>query len=143
MLRLVTIFLAMNVSNAFSIMSSRSISTTLSKVEVANPFTRHLDTRLFAEETPEETPVTEEEQPSKTDSSSTDILNSPAFLKRKIDVLNSDIAAVDEKLSEANALYEANKAEWGPQLESLSKEVSYLYSFRYYIISIHYCLLVR
>jgi len=114
----------MNVSNAFSIMSSRSIST-LSKVEVANPSTRLLDTRLFAEEAPEETPVTEEEQPPKTDASSTDILNSPAFLKRKIDVLNSDIAAVDEKLSEANALYEASKAEWGPQLESLSKEVSY------------------
>jgi molecular chaperone GrpE len=104
-------------------MSARSVSTR-SKVEVANPSTRFLDTRLFAEETPEENPVTEEEEeaPKDDSSSSSDILNSPAFLKRKIDVLMSDIAAVDEKLSEANARYEANKAEWGPQLESLSKE---------------------
>jgi hypothetical protein len=110
-------------------MSARSVSTR-SKVEVTNPSTRFLDTRLFAEETPEENPVTEEEEAPKDDSSSSsDILNSPAFLKRKIDVLMSDIAAVDEKLSEANARYEANKAEWGPQLESLSKEVSLFHGF--------------
>lgn len=53
-----------------------------------------------------------------------DILNSPAFLKRKIDVLKSDIEAADEKIEAANKIYEANKAEWGPQLETLRKEVS-------------------
>lgn len=123
MLRLLlTTFLATNTCDAFSIMSARSVSTH-SKVEVANPSMRFFHTRLFAEETPEETPVTEEEETTPNeDSSSSDILNSPAFLKRKIDVLMSDIAAVDEKLSEANARYEANKAEWGPQLESLRKE---------------------
>lgn len=122
---LLTTFLAINTCDAFSIMSARSVSTR-SKVEVANPSTKVLHTRLFAEETPEDTPVTEEEEtaPNNEDASSSDILNSPAFLKRKIDVLMSDIAAVDEKLSEANARYEANKAEWGPQLESLRKEVS-------------------
>lgn len=51
-----------------------------------------------------------------------DILNSPAFLKRKLEVLQSDIESVDEKLSEANKIYEANKAEWGPQLDDLRKE---------------------
>jgi len=51
-----------------------------------------------------------------------DILNSPAFLKRKIDVLKSDIKAANEKIEAANKVYEANKAEWGPDLEKLSKE---------------------
>ena len=53
-----------------------------------------------------------------------DILNSPAFLRRKVDVLKSDIAAVEEKIAATNQVLEANKAEWGPQLEELQKEVS-------------------
>jgi len=56
-------------------------------------------------------------------STADDILNSPDFLKRKIDVLTSDVAAVDEKIEAANKVYEDNKAEWGPQLENLRKEV--------------------
>jgi molecular chaperone GrpE len=51
-----------------------------------------------------------------------DILNSPVFLKRKIDVLKSDIAELDTKIAAANAMYEANKAEWGGQLEKLQNE---------------------
>lgn len=71
----------------------------------------------------------EEPAPSASSSSSAndkmnDILDSPAFLKRKIDVLKSDIEAADEKIEAANKIYEANKAEWGPQLETLRKEVS-------------------
>lgn len=68
----------------------------------------------------EEAPQEEE----KAQVDSTDILNSPAFLKRKIDVLKSDIAAVDEKIEASNTIYEANKAEWGPQFEDLRKELS-------------------
>ena len=52
-----------------------------------------------------------------------DILNSPVFLKRKIDVLKSDIAEMDSKISAANALYETNKAEWAEQIDKLQKEV--------------------
>ena len=54
----------------------------------------------------------------------TDILSSPAFLKRKIDVLKSDIAAIDKEIEEARERAEAGKAEWGPQLEDLKREVS-------------------
>ena len=53
-----------------------------------------------------------------------DILNSPAFLKRKIDVLKSDIEATEKEAEEARALAEAGKAEWGPQLDALRAEVS-------------------
>mmetsp|Transcript_62816 Transcript_62816/g.182224 ORF Transcript_62816/g.182224 Transcript_62816/m.182224 type:complete len:251 (-) Transcript_62816:57-809(-) len=52
----------------------------------------------------------------------TDILNSPAFLKRKIDVLKSDIAAIDKEIEETRERAEAGKAEWGPQLEDLKRE---------------------
>eukprot|EP00551_Chaetoceros_affinis_P003830 CAMPEP_0203634482 /NCGR_PEP_ID=MMETSP0088-20131115/1411_1 /ASSEMBLY_ACC=CAM_ASM_001087 /TAXON_ID=426623 /ORGANISM="Chaetoceros affinis, Strain CCMP159" /LENGTH=240 /DNA_ID=CAMNT_0050488095 /DNA_START=306 /DNA_END=1028 /DNA_ORIENTATION=+ len=57
-----------------------------------------------------------------TSDSSNDILNSPAFLKRKLEVLESDIAKIDEKISNANKVYEENKAEWGSQLDDLRKE---------------------
>lgn len=53
-----------------------------------------------------------------------DILNSPAFLKRKIDVLKSDIEATEKEAEEARARAEAGKAEWGPQLDALRAEVS-------------------
>ncbi|KAL9188306.1 hypothetical protein ACHAXT_006684 [Thalassiosira profunda] len=51
-----------------------------------------------------------------------DILNSPAFLKRKVDVLESDIAAMEKEIEEANAVYEAGKAEWGDKFDMLNKE---------------------
>jgi hypothetical protein len=56
-----------------------------------------------------------------------DILNSPAFLKRKIEVLKSDIEATEKEAEEARALAEAGKAEWGPQLDALRAEVSRLF----------------
>eukprot|EP00565_Helicotheca_tamesis_P006810 CAMPEP_0185726364 /NCGR_PEP_ID=MMETSP1171-20130828/2368_1 /TAXON_ID=374046 /ORGANISM="Helicotheca tamensis, Strain CCMP826" /LENGTH=262 /DNA_ID=CAMNT_0028394701 /DNA_START=70 /DNA_END=858 /DNA_ORIENTATION=+ len=52
----------------------------------------------------------------------TDILNSPAFLKRKVDVLQSDIAAVEGEIDESMKLLEAGKAEWGQKLDDLQKE---------------------
>lgn len=119
MLKLLTTFFAIGVSDAFStIPSSARAQASISHQSFVTK------TRLFAEETPnDESPKGGSEAPSKqTDASTSDILNSPAFLKRKIDVLKSDIAAVEEKISEANTMYEANKAEWGPQLESLKKE---------------------
>ena len=42
----------------------------------------------------------------------TDILNSPAFLQRKVEVLKSDAAALDKSIEEANAVYLASKEEW-------------------------------
>lgn len=53
-----------------------------------------------------------------------DILNSPAFLKRKVEVLQSDIAALEKEIEEANAVYNAGKEEWGAKFDMLNKEVS-------------------
>ena len=53
-----------------------------------------------------------------------DILNSPAFLKRKLEVLQSDIAKVEADMEETKARVEAGKVEWGDQLEALQEEVS-------------------
>jgi hypothetical protein len=44
---------------------------------------------------------------------SSDILNSPAFLQRKVEVLQGDLTKLDASIEEANAVFEANKAEWG------------------------------
>jgi hypothetical protein len=55
-----------------------------------------------------------------------DILNSPAFLKRKIDVLKSDIVQADADIEATQAQAEEGKAEWGSQFEDLQREVSCL-----------------
>mmetsp|Transcript_55825 Transcript_55825/g.167309 ORF Transcript_55825/g.167309 Transcript_55825/m.167309 type:complete len:135 (+) Transcript_55825:135-539(+) len=57
------------------------------------------------------------------DEEATDILNSPAFLRRKVDVLKSDVEAVEAEITEANKALEANKVEWGPKLDDLQREV--------------------
>jgi len=53
-----------------------------------------------------------------------DILNSPAFLKRKVEVLQSDIGALEKEIEEANTVYLAGKEEWGSKFDMLVKEVS-------------------
>ena len=62
--------------------------------------------------------------PEETKASSDDILNSPAFLNRKVEVLQSDIAALEKELEEANAVASAAKVEWGTKFDMLNKEVS-------------------
>ena len=52
-----------------------------------------------------------------------DILNSPEFLKRKVDVLKSDIEKADQNIAELTSLVEEGKAEWGDQLDGLQVEV--------------------
>jgi hypothetical protein len=54
---------------------------------------------------------------------STDILNSPAFLRRKLDVIKSDIAKVEEDIQAATVQAQEGQAEWGQQLEDLEVEV--------------------
>ena len=57
-----------------------------------------------------------------------DILNSPAFLKRKVEVLQSDIDELEKEIEEANTVYLAGKKEWGSKFDMLVKEVSlYMY----------------
>jgi hypothetical protein len=60
-------------------------------------------------------------------SSTSDILNSPAFLKRKLDVLKSDVEKCEKDLEEALERAEVAKEEWGPQLEDLQREVRTIY----------------
>lgn len=81
-------------------------------------------TCLFAKEA-----ETEEAQEESADhdatslASPTDILNSPAFLKRKLEVIQSDVAKVEEQIVAAKQQLEEGKAEWGHQFDSLEVEV--------------------
>ena len=69
----------------------------------------------------EESPAEDHSLPSE---ASSDILNSPAFLKRKLEVLQSDIEKCDQGIAAAKERLEAGKLEWGGQLDELQKEVS-------------------
>ncbi|GKY95078.1 hypothetical protein MPSEU_000471900 [Mayamaea pseudoterrestris] len=86
-------------------------------------------TCLFAEQedgaTASDAEVAEDISPpveSKTSTGGTDILTSPAFLTRKLEVLRKDAVAVETALEEAKARLQAGKDEWGPQLDELQKE---------------------
>lgn len=83
-------------------------------------------TCLFAEEEGEAGTEAEQAGVSSSDGA-TDILNSPAFLKRKIDVLKSDIAQAEADIAAAREQVETGKAEWGSQLEDLEIEVRCLH----------------
>jgi len=75
---------------------------------------------LYAEETSsnEEAAAADEQAAADT----TDILNSPAFLKRKVEVLQSDIAAIEKEIDEANTVYLAGKEEWGSKFDMINRE---------------------
>ncbi|CAB9500470.1 Protein GrpE [Seminavis robusta] len=66
----------------------------------------------------------EEESNDDNDNSTSDILSSPAFLKRKIDVLKSDIEEAEGQIAELTAAVEEGKGEWGEQLDKLRSEYS-------------------
>lgn len=129
LLRNALLAFALSSTDAFTFTPSRTVafSTHQQQLTHQTPFINSYTT-LYAE-TPEEAEATEEpteETPAEdappAAAAPDDILNSPAFLQRKIDVLESDIKAADEKIEAANAQYEANKAEWGPQLDKLRAE---------------------
>lgn len=98
--------------------SSVAFSVTPTSITAAT----QTSTCLFLADEPQ--PPPQEEASSNEDAPSDDILSSPAFLKRKIDVLMSDIAKVDEDIALAKQRMEEGKAEWGGQLDELQKEVS-------------------
>jgi len=52
----------------------------------------------------------------------TDILNSPAFLKRKLELLKEDVTKVENDIEEMTLKVEEGKAEWGERLDQLDKE---------------------
>lgn len=80
-------------------------------------------TCLRASESSEENEAEEEEpEPEEKVEAPTDILNSPAFLKRKLEVLKKDITQADEDLVTAKQRLEEGKAEWGSQIDTLRAE---------------------
>lgn len=84
--------------------------------------TRSSISQLWAEESGE----TEEGEASGSsdEGAATDILSSPAFLKRKIDVLKSDITQADEEIAALTQEVDEGKAEWGDQFDKLREEYS-------------------
>lgn len=87
-------------SNGFTTAPARSVLRPLYAEESAEPSGEDA-----APEHPEDHALPSEE--------SSDIMNSPAFLKRKVEVLESDLKKLEENMAEVNAVFEANKAEWG------------------------------
>jgi len=102
---------------------------------VSLPFVRSF-TYLCAEET--QTAEDDGEASNKSDDgppsgggAADDILNSPEFLKRKIDVLKSDLEEADAEIAALKTAVEEGKAEWGEQLDKLQTEV------RFKILKLH------
>eukprot|EP00581_Thalassiosira_minuscula_P010654 CAMPEP_0183723892 /NCGR_PEP_ID=MMETSP0737-20130205/16670_1 /TAXON_ID=385413 /ORGANISM="Thalassiosira miniscula, Strain CCMP1093" /LENGTH=252 /DNA_ID=CAMNT_0025954311 /DNA_START=46 /DNA_END=804 /DNA_ORIENTATION=- len=88
---------------------------------------RHPSSPLHADASPEgegapEEAAAEEASAALPSEDASDILNSPAFLQRKVEVLESDIAAIEKEIEEANAVYVAGKEEWGAKFDMLNKE---------------------
>jgi len=57
---------------------------------------------------------------------SDDILNSPAFLKRKVEILKADIEKADADIEAENALLAEVKEEFTPDIERLEREFSHV-----------------
>ena len=104
-----------------SLLSAADAFTTVHRTTSVAVATDRSPTCLFAEE---ETAEEQTEESGDASADPNDILNSPAFLKRKLEVLESDIATADEDLAAATERKEVAKEEWGPQLEALQREVS-------------------
>jgi len=95
---------------------------------------RYTTIQTFAKkdaESEDEPPTTKEEQAKEDElkeaaetptTAASDILSSPSFLKRKLDVLKTDTAAVQEKMDAQNEVFKANKEEWGSQIDNLRTE---------------------
>lgn len=60
------------------------------------------------------------------DEEHSDIMNSPAFLKRKLEILQSDIQKKEEDIAQANEDLARGKEEWGAKFEQLEKEYAAL-----------------
>ena len=62
------------------------------------------------------------EEPKLPSEGASDILSSPAFLKRKLEVIQKDIAQCNEDLEKSKAAVEEGKALWKDKFEALNKE---------------------
>jgi|ERR1712194_75891 len=110
---------------------SSSLLAILSLLSAADAFTVYRSTTSVATVVTDRSPIclqmaeeetAEEQTEGDAAADPNDILNSPAFLKRKLEVLESDIAAAEGDLAAATERKEVAKEEWGPQLEALQRE---------------------
>ena len=98
--------------------SSFAFSSCLSSPSFC-PFSSFLSSEPAAEE-----PVTpEDDGKSSAAAPQDDILSSPAFLKKKLEVLKEDITTCDLQIDAAKALFDVNKAEFGEKIDQLNLEV--------------------
>mmetsp|Transcript_35152 Transcript_35152/g.43017 ORF Transcript_35152/g.43017 Transcript_35152/m.43017 type:complete len:232 (+) Transcript_35152:171-866(+) len=65
---------------------------------------------------------TTEKPQSLPDEDSSDIMNSPAFLKRKLEILQADISKAEEDIENAKKELSKGKEEWGDKLDALNRE---------------------
>ena len=134
---LLAILSLLSTSDAFTIRRSMSVNRAAAAAapaaSAAAPFASATCLNMSEEETAAEDPAaqsdegsstSEDAEPAAAAADQNDILNSPAFLKRKLEVLGSDIAAAEEELVAATERKEVAKEEWGPQLDALQREVS-------------------
>jgi len=85
--------------------------------------TSEADSNSSAEAAAEAAETTKDSTPEAKEVSSTDdILNSPAFLSRKLQILKDDLESMDETIASANEELEAAKAEWGTEMAQLEFE---------------------
>jgi len=88
------------------------------------------NTRLYGEEESSSSSGVKEDEPEnkeskekvETEEKPIDILNSPAFLKRKVEVLKEDVKRLEMDIKDAKVKVEENKAEWSEKLERVDKE---------------------
>jgi len=132
---LLAILSLLSTSDAFTIRRSMSVNRAAAAAapaaSAAAPCASATCLNMSEEETAAEDPAaqsdegsstSEDAEPAAAAADQNDILNSPAFLKRKLEVLGSDIAAAEEELVAATERKEVAKEEWGPQLDALQRE---------------------
>jgi molecular chaperone GrpE len=121
------LFLLLSVLSTFSLAFSVSRpNTQTTRSVLVSPHSATCLRAVAEDEAPEEEKEQEEIKEEKKKAvkpyAATDILNSPDFLRRKLEVIKSDIAKAQEDLEEAKQRLEAGKAEWGSQIEDLQLE---------------------
>lgn len=111
-------------SDAFSIsnvhMGATTSSLSTSTFVRSSMYSAGYSTALRADASDENSEGGEEKEIAAPDAG--DILNSPAFLQRKLEVLQADIAKAEEDIENAKVAYEQGKEEWGEKLDTIRTE---------------------
>lgn len=119
-----TVLLALPLASALTLSAdafgTSSLTFATAKKTTATTASVKTSTRLFAET--EETPAAKDDKSGDAAAATNDILNSPEFLKRKLEVLKSDMVKVGESIETAEKALEEGKVEWGDKFADLGRE---------------------